>query len=110
MNVSGEVTRVAGYTSRGARRVVIRALGRLIEQLPDLVESSRRQLAQTSPHAFRHTFGTQAAAAGMALEVLQQALGHASLQTTAIYVNAEQQRMRQEVAKYHTRLADRRGE
>ncbi|WDD90397.1 site-specific integrase (plasmid) [Burkholderia sp. FERM BP-3421] len=101
---NGAATRVAGYTARGARRVVIRALGRLIEQLPDLVESSRRQLARTSPHAFRHTFGTQAAAAGMALEVLQQALGQASLQTTTIYVNAEQQRMRQEAAKYHARL------
>ncbi|KVL65423.1 site-specific integrase [Burkholderia ubonensis] len=107
---AGEVTRVAGYTPRAARRVVTRALARLIEQLPGLAESARRQLARTSPHAFRHTFGTQSAAAGMALEVLQQVLGHASLQTTTIYVNAEQQRMRQEVAKYHARLAARRGE
>jgi site-specific recombinase XerD len=107
---NGEVTRVAGYTSRGASRVVIRALGRLIEQLPELVESSRRQLAQTSPHAFRHTFGTQAAAAGMALEVSCSRRWAASLQTTTIYVNAEQQCMRQETAKYHARLADHRGE
>ncbi|TWC59555.1 phage integrase family protein [Burkholderia sp. SJZ115] len=107
---AGEVTRVAGYTPRAARRVVTRALERLLEQLPGLAEPTRRQLAQTSPHAFRHTFGTQSAAAGMALEVLQQVLGHASLQTTTIYVNAEQQRMRQEAAKYHARLAARRGE
>lgn len=106
---TGELTRVAGYTPRAARRVVTRALARLLEQLPELAEASRRQLAQTSPHAFRHTFGTQSAAAGMALEVLQQVLGHASLQTTTIYVNAEQQRMRQEAAKYHARLAARRG-
>ncbi|WP_321925676.1 hypothetical protein [Burkholderia sp. BCC1998] len=46
----------------------------------------------------------------MALEVLQQVLGHASLQTTTIYVNAEQQQMRQEAAKYYARLAARRGE
>ncbi|RQR65214.1 site-specific integrase [Burkholderia sp. Bp9015] len=107
---TGEVTRVAGYTPRAARRVVARALARLIEQLPELDEASRRQLARTSPHAFRHTFGTQSAAAGTAIEVLQQVLGHASLQTTTIYVNAEQQRMRQEAAKYHARLAARRGE
>ncbi|MBN3723247.1 hypothetical protein [Burkholderia sp. Ac-20379] len=43
----------------------------------------------------------------MALEVLQQVLGHASLQTTTIYVNAEQQRMRKESAEYHARLAAR---
>ncbi|WP_257825038.1 site-specific integrase [Burkholderia glumae] len=105
---TGEVTRVAGYTPRAARRVVTRALRRLLEQLPDWEESARRQLAATSPHAFRHTFGTQSAAAGMAIEVLQQVLGHGSLQTTTIYVNAEQQRMRQESAKYHARLAARR--
>ncbi|MGN4112983.1 tyrosine-type recombinase/integrase, partial [Burkholderia gladioli] len=104
---TGQVTRVAGYTPRAARRVVTRAIGRLLEQLPDLEESARRQLAGTSPHAFRHTFGTQSAAAGMAIEVLQQVLGHGSLQTTTIYVNAEQQRMRQESAKYHARLAAR---
>ncbi|MCM2495975.1 integrase [Burkholderia glumae] len=44
----------------------------------------------------------------MAIEVLQQVLGHGSLQTTTIYVNAEQQRMRQESAKYRARLAARR--
>ncbi|HDR9056982.1 TPA: site-specific integrase [Burkholderia vietnamiensis] len=107
---AGAMTQMAGYTPRAARRVVARALGRLIEQLPELAETTRRQLARTSPHALRHTFGTQSAAAGMALEVLQQVLGHASLQTTTIYVNAEQQRMRQEAAKYHARLAARRGE
>jgi len=32
---------------------------------------------------------------------------HGSLQTTTIYVNAEQQRMRQESAKYHARLSAR---
>lgn len=101
---TGELTRVAGWTPRAARRSS-RALARLIEQLPELDEASRRQLARTSPHAFRHTFGTQSAAAGTALEVLQQVLGHASLATTTIYVNAEQQRMRQEAAKYHARLA-----
>ncbi|WP_244119733.1 tyrosine-type recombinase/integrase [Burkholderia gladioli] len=108
MTDTGQVTRVAGYTPRAARRVVTRALGRLLEQPPDLEESARRQLAVTSPHAFRHTFGTQSVAAGMAIEVQQQVLGHGSLQTTTIYVNAEQQRMRQASAKYHARLAVRR--
>ncbi|WP_260434428.1 site-specific integrase [Burkholderia sp. Bp9090] len=104
-----KVTRVAGYTPRAARRVVTRALGRLLEQLPDLEEPARRQLVGTSPHAFRHTFGAQSAAAGMAIEVLQQVLGHGSLQTTTIYVNAERQCMLQESAKYHARLVARRG-
>ncbi|MCQ0034432.1 hypothetical protein [Burkholderia glumae] len=44
----------------------------------------------------------------MAIEVPLQVLGHGSLHTTTIYVNAEQQRMRQESPKYHARLAARR--
>ncbi|MGS1035971.1 tyrosine-type recombinase/integrase [Burkholderia glumae] len=68
-------------------------------------ELARRQLAATSPRVFQHTFGTQSASAGVAIEVLQQVLGHGSSQTTTIYVNAERQRMRQESAKYHARLA-----
>ncbi|WP_244125646.1 hypothetical protein [Burkholderia gladioli] len=43
----------------------------------------------------------------MAIEVLQQVLGHRSLQTTTIYIDAEQRRTHQESAKYHARLAGR---
>ncbi|WP_302054537.1 hypothetical protein [Burkholderia gladioli] len=38
---------------------------------------------------------------------MQQVVGHGLLQTATIYVNAEQQRMRQESAKYHARLVER---
>ncbi|MEK6290684.1 MAG: hypothetical protein V4793_04705 [Paraburkholderia tropica] len=37
----------------------------------------------------------------------QVVVGHGLLQTATIYVNAEQQRMRQESAKYHARLVER---
>ncbi|WP_341772289.1 tyrosine-type recombinase/integrase [Burkholderia gladioli] len=76
--------------------------------MAELEESAGRQLANTSPHAFRQIFGTPSVATGMAIEVLQQLLGHGSLQSTTIYVNAEQRRMRQEGAKYHARLTARR--
>ncbi|KWN65980.1 hypothetical protein WT90_33395 [Burkholderia stagnalis] len=66
---------------------------------------TRAGLASTSPHAFRHTVGTQMLAAGVALEVVQRTLGrHASLGTTSIYVSPEETRMRREAAKYHARL------
>ncbi len=66
----GGVPQAAGLACLG--------LVRPLEKLPDLEESARRQLAATSPHAFRYTFGTQSAAAGMVIEVLQQVLGTAS--------------------------------
>ncbi len=40
----------------------------------------------------------------MTLDVVQQLLGHASLQTTSVYVTAEQRRQRIEAAKFHAAL------
>ncbi|AOK05991.1 site-specific integrase [Burkholderia sp. AU28942] len=95
----------AGYSVRGARGLTQWAIAQLLEVMEDLSEPERRKLASTSPHAFRHTVGTQMLAAGVALEVVQRTLGHASLGTTSIYVSPEEARMRREAAKYHARLA-----
>lgn len=94
----------AGYSVRGARGLVQWAIGQLLEKMPDLSEPDRRRLAALSPHAFRHTFGTQSVATDVPLDVVQQLLGHASLQTTSVYVTAEEKRRRAEIAKYHARL------
>ncbi|KVS12760.1 site-specific integrase [Burkholderia vietnamiensis] len=93
-----------GYSVRGARGLVQWAVGQLLETVPDLTEPERRRLAGLSPHAFRHTFGTQSVATDVPLDVVQQLLGHASLQTTSVYVTAEEKRRRAEIAKYHARL------
>ncbi|KUZ76874.1 tyrosine-type recombinase/integrase, partial [Burkholderia ubonensis] len=97
-------TALGGYSVRGARGLTQWAIAQLLEVMPDLSEADRRKLAGTSPHAFRHTVGTQMLAAGVALEVVQRTLGHASLGTTSIYVSPEEARMRREAAKYHARL------
>lgn len=41
------------------------------------------------------------------VDVVQKVLGHASLQTTTIYVQAEKQRVVEEVAAYYMRLGNR---
>jgi len=93
-----------GYAVRPARGLVAWALEQLRDAwpttLPDLSEAERQQLARTSPHALRHTFGTQTVAAGVPLDVAQRVLGHASLQTTTVYVTAEQRRIRAELGRY----------
>ncbi|MBU6486195.1 MAG: site-specific integrase [Burkholderiales bacterium] len=66
-----------------------------------LTASDLAQLGQASPHAFRHTFGTQAAAADVPVDVIQKMLGHQSLQTTTIYVQAEKQRMMRAAVAYY---------
>ncbi|WP_143282054.1 tyrosine-type recombinase/integrase, partial [Caballeronia choica] len=60
----------------------------------------------TSAHAFRHTFGTRAVARDMPIDVVQTILGHASLQTTSIYVRAEQRRVLEAAAQYYASDAE----
>ena len=66
----------------------------------DLTYAERECLANASPHALRHTFGTNAIAGDVPLDVVQRILGHASLQTTTIYVQAEKKRSIDELTKF----------
>jgi integrase len=92
------------YTVDALGRLVRRAMQRLTKESAALTAFSADdlvQLANTSAHAFRHTFGTRAVAREMPTDVVQAILGHASLQTTSIYVRAERQRMLAAAARYY---------
>ncbi|MEZ2355039.1 tyrosine-type recombinase/integrase [Caballeronia sp. RCC_10] len=92
------------YTVDALGRVVRMAMQRLSAQMAARAEFSTEeivQLANTSAHAFRHTFGTRAVAREMPTDVVQTILGHASLQTTSIYVRAERRRMLDAAARYY---------
>ncbi|WP_250520369.1 MULTISPECIES: site-specific integrase [unclassified Caballeronia] len=66
---------------------------------------SECSLGQANAHAFRHTFATHSVADEVPVDVVQKVLGHASLQTTTIYVQAERQRVVEEVARYYAGVA-----
>jgi integrase len=92
------------YTVDALGRIVRMAMQRLSVQTAALADFSAEdlvQLANTSAHAFRHTFGTRAVARDMPTDVVQSILGHASLQTTSIYVRAERRRMLEAAARYY---------
>lgn len=94
----------APYTVDALGRLVRMAIQRLTRETAALAELSTDelvQLANTSAHAFRHTFGTRAVAREMPTDVVQAILGHASLQTTSIYVRAERRRMLEAAARYY---------
>ncbi|MFP3606801.1 tyrosine-type recombinase/integrase [Paraburkholderia sp. SIMBA_053] len=78
----------------------------LLEGMHGLSEADRMVLHEASPHAFRHTFGTHAAAEDVPIDVIQPALGHASMQTTSIYVQAEQRRMAHEFERFYASEPD----
>ena len=83
------------------RQAVRRIAGDLLRE-GALSHDAHAKLLATSAHVFRHTFGTRAVARDMPIDVVQRILGHASLQTTSIYVRAERQRMLDEAAKYYS--------
>lgn len=95
----------APYAADALARLVRESVRRIADALlreGALSHDAHVKLLATSAHAFRHTFGTQTVARGMPIDVAQRILGHASLQTTSIYVRAERQRMLDEAAKYYS--------
>jgi integrase len=97
----------AGYTADGLNRLIGRMLNVLVETMDALSLDERRLLGQANAHAFRHTFGTQSVADEVPVDVVQKVLGHASLATTTLYVQAEKQRVLEEVAGYYARRTER---
>ncbi|MFP3588494.1 site-specific integrase [Paraburkholderia sp. SIMBA_055] len=95
-----------GYSTQGVWKLVRWAMTGLLEGMHGLSEADRMVLHEASPHAFRHTFGTHAAAEDVPIDVIQRALGHASMQTTSIYVQAEQRRMAHEFERFYASEPD----
>jgi integrase len=96
-----------GYNADGLNRLISRMVTELVETMDDLSLDERVRLGQANAHAFRHTFGTQSVADEVPVDEVQKVLGHASLQTTTIYVQAEKQRVVEEVARYYAGIATR---
>lgn len=56
-----------------------------------------------SPHTFRHSFATHLLEGGANLRVIQQMLGHESIQTTEIYAHMDKTYLRDQILRFHPR-------
>lgn len=66
----------------------------------EMTNQEREILRHRATHALRHTFATVAVGQDVPLDVMQKLLGHASLDTTSIYVQAERKRSITEMSKF----------
>jgi nucleoid DNA-binding protein len=98
-NGNSEASYSAGALSRLLSEAVRRIAGALLHE-GALSYDAHAKLLATSAHAFRFTIVMPAVARDMPIDVVQRIRGHAALQPTSIYAQADRQRVLDAAAQY----------
>lgn len=87
------------FLSRSGRALDRIQLWRLVKQYAQRAGIQ----SEISPHSLRHSFATHLLAGGADLRLVQEMLGHASIQTTQIYTHVEHSRLKKVHQQFHPR-------
>ncbi len=103
-----DVARAHFLRDRGERALFLTRLGRRFTRMGywKLLERYRRAAGierPISPHTLRHTCATHLLEGGCDLRVVQEFLGHRSIETTRIYTHLDRNYLREEYKTHHPR-------
>lgn len=80
------------FVARTGTGLTPRAIHRIVKK-----HMTKAGINHASVHTLRHTFATHMVRKGTNLRVVQEALGHTSLQTTSVYVSLARELMDQQL-------------
>jgi len=97
-NIEGSEKSKALLLNKRGKRLTRQSIWTAIHQI-----ATNNQLADLTPHTLRHAFATHLLEGGADVRVVQELLGHSSVNTTQIYTHVTVERLREVFAETHPR-------